>query len=184
MFKSATSKLVEYATVATNTITLIISIALLVVSAYWTMRPGPHVYYSTFWTISASVCLKFQIAESFNVMLFAPQHGRAYNVFRMAHLTICVLTSFITGVCHAIVSKSDTTAIDFLSFFQGLVGLVYYRFIVNRKPQGQPEGIKLIDLLHRDRYSMKSDNVMSSTDELEQASSKKVQRRTRANRAI
>ncbi|KAG9858366.1 hypothetical protein KCU77_g5115, partial [Aureobasidium melanogenum] len=117
-------------------------------------------------------------------MLFAPQHGRAYNVFRMAHLTICVLTSFITGVCHAIVSKSDTTAIDFLSFFQGLVGLVYYRFIVNRKPQGQPEGIKLIDLLHRDRYSMKSDNVMSSTDELEQASSKKVQRRTRANRAI
>ncbi|KAG9514308.1 hypothetical protein KCV07_g8180, partial [Aureobasidium melanogenum] len=184
MLKIASSKLVVYATVAINAITLIISIALLVVSAYWTARPGPHVYYSTFWTISASACLMFQTAELSSVVLFASRHGRVYEIFRVVHLAICVLTGFITGVCHAIVSKSDTAAIDFLSCFQGLVGLVYYRLIVNRKSEDLFEGIRLIDTLHIDRCSPKSDNVMSSTDEVEQASSKKVQRRTCANRAI
>ncbi|KAH0364832.1 hypothetical protein KCU65_g6485, partial [Aureobasidium melanogenum] len=184
MFKTITTKSVVHATVAINAVTLLTSIALLVVSAYWTSRPGPHVYYSTFWTISASACLIFQTAELSSVVLFAPRHGRIYNIFRMVHLTICVLTGFITGVCHAIVSKPDTAAIDFLSFLQSLVGLAYYWFIVVRKPQDHSEGIRLTNILHRDRYSSKLDNVISCTNEVEQASSKQRQRRTCANRAI
>lgn len=117
-------------------------------------------------------------------MLFVPRHGRVYNIFRMVHLTICVLIGFTTGVCHAIVSKSDTAAIDFLSLFQGLAGLAYYWFVVIRKPQDHSEGIRLIKILHRERYSLESDNVMTLTNEVGQASNEKRQRKPCAKRAI
>lgn len=112
------------------------------------------------------------------------RHGRVHNIFRMVHLTICILTGFITCVCHALESKSDTAAIDFLSFFQGIVGLVCYGFHVNRQGPNEVDRIRLDGMFHRGGTSAKSDDVNLSVNDAEEVSSKRRSRRTWANRAV
>lgn len=151
---------------------------------YWTTRPGPHVYYSTFWTISASTCWKFQTAEFSSVVLFNRWHGHVYNISRMVHLTTCGLTGLITFVCHVIASKSDTATIDFLSLSQGCIGLAYYWFIVLRRTQYQAEETSPIDLSHLPGPLSKLGRFMTSTNEVKQVPSKRRLRRTCASRAL
>jgi hypothetical protein len=151
---------------------------------YWTSRPGPHAYHSTFWTISASVCLVFQIAEFFGFVLLSRQHGRPYQIFRLVHLSICVATGFATGVCHTIVSKPDTATVDFLSFFQGLIALAYYGLVLKKRTQDRSQSLHVVSVSPRTDPSPKISATVSSAYKARDTSCGRRHRRSYAHRAI
>jgi hypothetical protein len=151
---------------------------------YWTSRPGPHAYYSTFWTISASVCLAFQTAELFSFVLLSRQHGRPYQIFRLVHLSICIATGFATGVCHTIIPKADTAIVDFLSLSQGLVGLAYYGLIVRQRTQDQSQSLDVASVSPRTDPSPKTSAKISTAYKACDTSNGRRHRRSCAHRAI
>jgi hypothetical protein len=151
---------------------------------YWTPRPGPHAYYSTFWTISASVCLIFQTAELFGFVLLSRQHGHLYQIFRLVHLSICIATGLATGVCHSIIPKPDTAIVDFLSLSQGLIGLAYYGLVVRQRTQDRSQSLDVVSVSPRTDCSPKTSAKISSAYKARDTSSGGRHRRSCAHRAI
>jgi hypothetical protein len=150
----------------------------------WTPRPGPHAYYSKFWTISASTCLVFQTAELFGFVLLSRQRGRPYRIFRLVHLSICVATGFATGVCHTIVPKPDTAIVDFLSLSQGLVGLAYCGLVVKQGIQDRSQLLDIVSVSPRTEPSPKISATILSAYKARDTPSGGWCRRFCAHRAI
>lgn len=157
---------------------------LTIMNKYWTSRPGPHAYYSTFWTIPASVCLLFQTAELSGLVLLSRQHGRPYQIFRLVHLSVCVATGFATGVCHAIVPKPDTAIVDFLSFFQGLIALAYHGLVLKKRTQDRSQSLDVVSNSPRRDPSPKLSATVLSAYKSRDTSNGRRHRRSCAHRAI
>ena len=92
----------------------------------YTRRPGPTTYYSHFSSVYLSACLAFQTLQVFRLMFFRsiPTHTW-HNIFFYLYLAVLTLCGLIDGIAFCLTPKSDTIAIAFLAFIDGVISAIY-----------------------------------------------------------
>jgi hypothetical protein len=95
------------------------------VQQIYVRKPGPTTYYSHFSSLYLSACLAFQSLQVFRRMSFRnPPVNKWHGFFANGYLIILTLCGLIDGIAFSFTPKPDTTAISFLSFFDGIAALI------------------------------------------------------------
>ena len=107
-------------------------------------KPGPNAYYSHFSSLYLSACLAFETLQIRRLMIerWCGQQ-RWMRRARSGYLILVTLSGLVDGVAFSFTPKPDTTAIAFLAFIDGSIGIIQIKLAneeINQKATQRSPG--------------------------------------------